>query len=271
MVVGIDIGSTTTKAVAVEDADGAKKIVRMVKASADDPVSSSAGALGKLSLEAGIPLQSISAIMITGVGSSKLGDDIFGIPAKHIGEIQAVGRGGMFLAGRSGIIITNIGTGTAIIDADKGRITHVGGSGVGGGTIIGLGKRLLGLSGYEAILDCAKNGDLGKVDLLMGDIMETNLSFLASNDTASNFGKTLDSAGKEDIALGLFNMVYQVIGVMSMFAARAKGAESVVVTGRGSGNPIGRQVLEVITKLYGVKFEYPQDAEWTTAIGAAIS
>jgi type II pantothenate kinase len=81
----------------------------------------------------------------------------------------------------------------------------------------------------------------------------------------------LDSAQSGDIALGILNMVYQVIGMLSVFAAKSRNTGRVVVTGNGSDNSIGKTVLAEITRMYQVQFEYPQDAAYTTAIGAALS
>jgi len=222
-------------------------------------------------VENGIKMDSIRKIMITGAGAAKIQNDLFGIRTGIANEFESIGIGGMFLAGRDDIIIANIGTGTAIIDARKDRITHLGGSGVGGGTILGLAKKLLSMSDFNSIMELAGKGKLNQVDLLLEDILETELSFLNRQATASNFGKMLDTAEKEDIALGLVNMVYQVIGMISVFAAKSKNTDTVVVTGNGSKNSIGKKVLESITVMYKVKFEYPPDAEYTTAIGAGLS
>ncbi|MDR0524485.1 MAG: pantothenate kinase [Spirochaetaceae bacterium] len=267
MIIGIDIGSTTTKAVSI-DAD---KVINKIKTKAMDAPTSAAGALGKILLEYSIPVREVEKIMITGAGATKIRSDLFGIPTEKIDEITAIGVGGMFLAGRENIIITNIGTGTAIIEAKKDRIAHIGGSGVGGGTIMGLSKLLLMTSNFKGIMKLAESGNLNQVDLLLEDIMETDISFLRREATASNFGKTLDSAKHEDIALGILNMVYQVIGVLSVFAARSKGIDRVVVTGNGSDNSIGKDILSFITGMYAIAFEYPTNAEYTTAIGAGLS
>ncbi|GHV84625.1 type II pantothenate kinase [Spirochaetia bacterium] len=267
MIIGIDIGSTTTKAVSIEDG----RVIHKVKTKALDAVTSATGAFGKMIVENNIQIGEIRRIMITGAGATKLKDDLFGIPTGKAEEINAIGIGGMFLAGRDNIIIANVGTGTAIIDASSDRILHMGGSGVGGGTILGLAKKLLAVSEFKSVMELAERGKLNQVDLLMGDIMETDLSFLGRESTASNFGKMLDSARNEDIALGLINMVYQVIGMLSVFAAKSKNTGSVVVTGNGSSNLLGRRVLEEITAMYKVTFEYPEDAEYTTAIGAGLS
>jgi type II pantothenate kinase len=273
MIAGIDIGSTTTKAVTISSGPGleARRVLHKVKTRAADPVTSATGAFGKMIMENNIGMGEVKRIMITGVGAARLKSDIFGIPTERVDEIHAVGIGGFYLAGEKDIIITNIGTGTAIIDAGPGSISHIGGTGLGGGAIIGMGKRFLGLSDYDEILTLARSGDLTQVDLIMSDIMDTGMSFLNSNSTAANFAKMLDTASNSDIALGLVNMVYQVIGVLSVFAARNKGTKSVLVTGSGSGNLLGREVLKVITGLYGIEFVYPPDAEYTTAIGAGLS
>jgi type II pantothenate kinase len=287
VIIGIDIGSTTTKAVSVEVApfrggperDGpergkngeVRRIIRKIKTHADDVVTSATGAFGKIIVENNIRMADIERIIITGAGASKLNGDLFGIPTEKVDEIRAIGLGGMFQAGRENIIIANIGTGTAIIDARRDSIVHVGGSGVGGGTIQGLAKKLLPTSRFNGVMELASRGDLSRVDLRLEDIMDMDLSFLNRESTASNFGKMLDSATNEDIALGIINMVYQVIGMVSVFAAKSRNTDSVIVTGNGSDNPLGKKVLAEITGMYHIQFEYPEDAAYTTAIGAGLS
>jgi type II pantothenate kinase len=267
MIIGIDIGSTTTKAVSIQGG----QVIHKVKTRALDAVTSATGAFGKMIVENSIKIGDIQQIMITGAGATKIKDDLFGIPTGKADEIKSIGIGGIILAGRNDIIIANVGTGTAIIDARRDGISHLGGSGVGGGTILGLAKKLLSISEFNGILELAEKGRLNQVDLLMEDIMAVDLSFLNKESTASNFGKMLDSARNEDIALGILNMVYQVIGMLSVFAAKGKNTDRVVVTGNGSGNLIGRRVLAEITNIYQVHFEYPENAEYTTAIGAGLS
>ncbi|MCL2264546.1 MAG: pantothenate kinase [Treponema sp.] len=273
MIIGIDIGSTTTKAVSVESSPSgaAGAVTRKIKSRAQDAVTAATGAFGKLVLENGIKIKEIEKIVITGAGSSKIKDDIFGIPTQRVKEIEAIGIGGMFLSGMSNIIITNIGTGTVIIEAGDKGISHFGGSGIGGGTILGLAKKLLPTAEFSGILELAKTGKLNQVDLLLGDITDTSISFLNGESTASNFGKMLDSATPNDIALAIINMVYQVIGVLSVFAARASNYSRIIVTGNGSKNLIGQKTFSEISKMYGIEFIYPELAEYTTAIGAGLS
>ncbi|MDR1596851.1 MAG: pantothenate kinase [Treponema sp.] len=266
MIIGIDIGSTTTKAVSI--GPGGK--IRKIKTKAIDAVTSATGAFGKMLMENDYRIGDIQRIMITGTGASKIKNDLFGIPTQRVDEMQAIGIGGMFLSGKDDIVITNIGTGTAIIDARKDSITHMGGSGVGGGTILGLAKKLISTSDFNGIMEQAELGNLNQVDLNMEDIMDMDLSFLNRESTVSNFGKMLDTARNEDIAMGILNLVFQVIGMLSIFAAKSKHTDRVIVTGNGSHNPIGKKILDAITVMYKVYFEYPEDAEYTTAIGAGL-
>ncbi|GHV51679.1 hypothetical protein AGMMS49579_07540 [Spirochaetia bacterium] len=127
MIIGIDIGSTITKTVSIENG----RMIRKIKTRAADAVTSAAGALGKLIIENDINIANVQGIAITGAGASKIRHDIFGISTQRIEEIRAIGIGGMFLAGEDHIIITNVGTGTAVIEAGKDGIFHLGGSGLG--------------------------------------------------------------------------------------------------------------------------------------------
>lgn len=267
MIIGIDIGSTITKVVAAKDGE----VVKAIKTKAFDAVTSATGALGKMLIENNFNITDIEKIIITGVGATKIRGDIFGIKTIKIDEMTAIGIGGKFLAKSENIVITNIGTGTSIIESKEGQISHIGGTGVGGGTIIGLSKLLLNTTDFDNILDKAANGDIQNVDLLIGDIMESDISFFNKKTTASNFGKMLDTASRDDVAYGIVNMVFQVIGVLSVFAAKSRNLNTILVTGNGSRNRLGRKILEEISVMYNIRFDFPPDGEYTTAIGAALS
>jgi type II pantothenate kinase len=273
MIVGIDIGSTITKAISVEQ----ERVTHQVKTKAMDAVTSATGAFGKMLVENNIKLSDIEKIRITGAGAAKIKDDIFGIPTEKVDEVTAIGVGGLFLAQTEAglspdnpIIITNIGTGTILIEASREKIAHLGGSGVGGGTILGLAKRLLSLSAFNDIMETAKDGNRKTVDLLLEDIMESDISFLSRESTAANFGKMLDTAKNEDIALSILSLVFEVIGMLSIFAARGNQIDNVLITGSGSDNPIGREILNQVAAMYPVNFVYPSFAQYTTAIGAGL-
>ena len=54
-----------------------------------------------------------------------------------------------------------MGTGTAVVHAkNNGPIEYMGGTGVGGGTLVGLSKKLLGLSHVSHIVELAEGGNV---------------------------------------------------------------------------------------------------------------
>jgi type II pantothenate kinase len=266
MVIGIDIGSTTTKSVAFDK----DKTFKTLITKAFDPITSATGALGKMLMENNLSINSVKRIVLTGVGASGIEGNLFGIPTSKIEEIEALGLGGMYLSGKTDVVIANLGTGTAIVEAHEGQISHMGGTAVGGGTIIGLGKAILKISDLNILFDLASKGKPGQVDLLIGDITGSDIGFLKKEMTAANFGKLMDNATAEDIALGIFTMVYQVIGTVSAFAAKSRNISTVVVTGTASNAILGKRILDAIAQMYHISFIYPDHAAYATAIGAAL-
>ena len=85
IVLGIDIGGSTTKIIGMED--GTMKQPVSVKAS--DPIASLFGALGKFMYENKIELHEIEHIMITGVGSSGVSQRLYGLPTSRADEFIA--------------------------------------------------------------------------------------------------------------------------------------------------------------------------------------
>ncbi len=267
MTIGIDIGGSTTKIVGING----RKILEPLTVEANDPVASASGAMGKFLSIHKLSLQEIEKVIITGVGASFLGDQLLGLPLKKIAEFRALGYGGLFLSGLENAVIVSMGTGTAFVKAHGQCISHLGGTGVGGGTILGLSKVMVNLSNFDNIMEAASKGRLGNIDLSVGDISQSEIGNLPSNITASNFGKMSEQASKEDITKGILNMVFQVIGMMAIFAARQHGDKNIVLSGKLVNAPLAGKILDSLSRLYKVKFHIPKHAEYCTAIGAAIS
>ena len=265
-IIGIDVGGSTTKIVGF---DGGKMISPLfVKAS--DQLASVYGAFGKFTDTNGINLRDIDKVMMTGVGSTFLANELYGIKAEHASEFECVGKGGLYLSGYDKAIIVSMGTGTSIVYANKdGTIEYMGGTGVGGGTLVGLSKKLLGISDIGSLIDVAAEGDLSNVDLTIGDITKKDIG-LESHMTAANFGKVSDVATKGDLALGIINMVFESVGMLAVFAARSKGINDVILTGNLTRLPQAKTIAETFSTLFGLKFTIPENAEFATAIGASL-
>ena len=265
--IGIDIGGSTTKIVGVQD--GA--IITPMLVRANDPIASLFGAFGKFIDANSLSLQSLERIMITGVGASYISKPIYGLPTAKVEEFLANGLGGLFLTRLSHAIIVSMGTGTALVDASEESIEHIGGSGIGGGTLLGLSSRMLNIRDIELLIKMAEDGDLSHVDLLVGDLTRDLLPGLPPHTTASNFGRISDIASKSDIALGIINMVLQSIGISAIFAARGIGVKDIALIGKLSVLPQCNNVFALLKQLFSVEFFIPENAEYATAVGAALA
>lgn len=164
-----------------------------------------------------------------------------------------------------------MGTGTTFVMADKSSVKHIGGTGVGGGTLLGLSNTMLNMRDFKDIIKIAESGNLSNVDLSVGDMIDDLTHTLPLHATASNFGKASDLASKADRALGIINMVFQTIGVMAVFAARIYNIDDVVLTGNLVNVPQAKEIFKLVADMFHVKFHIPPKAEFSTAVGAAIS
>ena len=137
---------------------------------------------------------------------------------------------------------------------------------------MGLSKKLLGMSDPEQIAVLAEQGDLSNIDLRIGDISKSAInSILSDNATAANFGKVNDLATREDIALGIFNMVYETIGMLAVFAARQKELTDIVLIGNLSGLPHAHVTFEELNRMFGMHFIIPELSTYGTVIGCALT
>lgn len=265
-IIGIDVGGSTTKIVGFDNG----KLISPLFVKASDQIASVYGAFGKFTDTNCISLGDVDKVKMTGVGSTFLADELYGIEAEHVSEFECVGKGGLYLSGLEKAIIVSMGTGTSIVYAsDDGCIEYMGGTGVGGGTIVGLSKKLLGISDINNLIDLAAEGSLSNIDLTIADITKQDIG-LESHMTAANFGKVSDVATKGDLALGLINMVFESVGMLAVFAARSKGIKDVILTGNLARLPQAKGITETFSTLFGLNFVIPENAEFATAIGAAL-
>jgi len=267
IVIGIDIGGSTTKIVGIQGNDPVTPM--LVKAA--DPIASLFGAFGKFVDHNLLELSDISRIMITGVGASFIDRPIYGLPTGKVEEFLSNGYGGLYLSGLERAVICSMGTGTALVSAAGDEIEHMGGTGIGGGTILGLATRMLNVRDTEVVSQLAEGGNLSNVDLMVGDITQDLLPGLPPHTTASNFGRIKEMATPSDIAAGILNLVFQSIGVTASFAVRSVGVRDVVLIGNLSCIRICVDVFDQLRDLFNINFIIPKHSEYGTALGAALA
>ena len=268
-IVGIDVGGSTTKIVAF---DHEKNIVAPMFVTAEDQMTSIYGAFGKFTNMNGIALGDVDRIMITGVGSTFIGNELYGITCEHVSEFQSVGIGGQYLSGLDEALVVSMGTGTASVYASGKTRTYIGGTGVGGGTIIGLSKKMLGVADIGTLYELASEGNLENIDLRIGDITNKSISpTLQDTTTAANFGNLSDLATNSDIALGILNLVFETVGMVAVFAARSCKIRDIVLTGTLTRAPQAKPIFSKMSTMFDINFIIPDHSRYGTVIGAALS
>ncbi len=213
----------------------------------------------------------ISKIAVTGGKSKKFfGKKFCGIPIVHVDEINAIGFGGKFVSGEMDCLAVSCGTGTCIVNVNGKIAKHFGGTGVGGGTILGLSKLLVGTSDLKKLEKLSSNGKLSNVDLSVGNVIGSGIGIVPANATASNFAN-LGKFSKSDLALAIQNLAGEVVAISSIFAARDLDCKKIVFVGKTVSLKKVRASIEKVCKYYGVKALFPKNGRIATAIGAAIS
>lgn len=276
-VIGIDVGGTTTKIVGFrKHNNGEKELIAPQFVRATDPLTSIYGAFGKFTAENGLELSDIDRILMTGAGATVITKPIYNLNCQPVPEFSSIGIGGLYLSGLNEAIVVSMGTGTALVytkrENGKHTIQYLGGTGMGGGTLVGLSRKLVGVDSIDHIEQLSADGDLNNIDLRIKDI-SPNRGYHGINEnlTAANFGKVSDLATPSDLALGITNMVAETIMMLSVFAARNFHLRNVVLIGNLTNISHIRSVFENHADGFGVHFLIPENSQFGTVIGAALN
>ncbi len=214
-------------------------------------------------------------ILATGGGAKQLGERVAGLEPRWVSEVDAWARGASVLARRQGLelppryVLVSLGTGTSVLEVRGDKGTRIGGTALGGGTLIGLGRLLLKAGSFQELTQLARRGDRRKVDLLVGDIYSDGRAPLPPQVTASNFGK-LASTRDVDLADALMGLLGENIALICSALTRLHGLETVVFGGSTlSDNPTLEQTLELSTRALGHRAHFLSEAAFCGAVGAA--
>lgn len=266
-VIGIDVGSSTTKIVGIKDGE----IRSPMFITAKDPISSLFGAFGKFLYDNHIELDDVEKVMLTGAGSAFVNTPLYGLPTAKADEFIADGLGAKYGSDIPRTIVVSMGTGTSLVQIEGDSIRHIGGIGLGGGTLQGLSRLLLKTDNFKEVSALAQKGDVSQINLQIRDISAHPLQGLPLDATASLFAKAQSNASEEDIAVGIICMVLQAIGSAAILSALNSGIKDFILIGNMTKLAQCRILFPKMEKIYGVRFHIPKYAEYRTAIGAALS
>ncbi len=267
IIIGIDVGISTTKIVGLRDG----KPSAPIRISAADPITSLYGAFGKYLYDNNIQLSDVEHVMLTGVGAAYVKNDVYGVSTSRCDEFLADALGARYESKLDHVIVVSMGTGTSFVMCNGDDIRHIGGIGIGGGTLQGLSRIMLNTSDIKQVSALAMQGNISNINLLIGDISAQPLPGLPMEATASIFARAHNDASREDIACGIISMVIQSIGSAAVLAAQGTDCRDMVLIGNLSLLPQCKEIFPALEKLYGVRFHIPKYSEYCTAIGAALA
>lgn len=167
-------------------------------------------------------------------------------------------------------LVISIGTGTSFYLMKKEGYERLFGSGIGGGTITGLGQLLLGERDFRKIVELAGSGVRGNVDLLVKDLYEGEEPPIPGELTAANFGKPdLMGSKKEDVAAALFQMIGETTVLLArQFALPHHVVKFIYVGTAISQNPLLQKIISGFDPMLQQESIFLENGSFAGALGA---
>lgn len=173
-------------------------------------------------------------------------------------------------------VITNIGTGTSIHSLKGSEHKRIAGTGIGGGTLLGMSALMTGIHQFDEIVKFSAAGSRSEVDMLVSDIYFGNKTPIDGGLTASNFGdaglRPLMERSKEDVLATVQGLVGEVISTLSIQCAFAEEVEHIVYIGStlAQNKPL-QKIIGDYTKRKNRTPIFLRDNGYSGAIGALLS
>jgi len=222
-------------------------------------------------------------VALTGGGGSRLAR-LLAAPATAVGEFAAWAAGARALLADQGrpaegpFLLASIGTGTSCVMVDGATVTRVGGTALGGGTLVGLGAVLTGCTRFEEIVALAQEGDRRRVDLLVSDVYPEGLAGLPGAANAASFGRLAREAGSaarsdpRDLAGALVGLVGENVALLCNALAAQAGVRRIVFGGSAlRGNAPLAGLLVGLTTALGREPVLLERGEQAGALGALLA
>ena len=265
-VIGVDAGATLVK-IAIRSPEGALSY-RLTPATALSEVVKTIQAAGP------------ERVGLTGGGATNLEQQL-DCRTLRVNEFAAWGSGAaellqvVALGPKRRYLLVSLGTGTSVMLVDGMAVNRIGGTALGGGTVVGLGAVLLDRSEFSEIAALAERGDRRKVDLLVSDIYRAGEIPLLGELTAASFGKLARPDGgqarpkPEDLAHAVMGLVGENVALICAGLGAAHQVDRVVFGGSTlRRNRTLHEVLQLITAALGHETIFLPDGEFAGALGA---
>ena len=265
MKIGIDAGGTLIKVAYLEN--GSRKFEKWPSTEIDQLI-------GKLKRE-----HAADQIFLTGGKAEYMAEKLENTVGTSI-EFDATYRGLKILMEEQGIaldhfVYLNVGTGTSFHYASPDGQERVGGSGVGGGTLIGLAKLLVDMEDYEEIIRLAEKGNRDEIDLKVHHIYAGRPTPIPGDLTASNFGNVLSGntsdMGPEDKLQAVIGLVGETVTAVGISLAEGFETNDMVFIGSTLlDNNVMKDIINRYAGLKGAKAHIIHNGEYSGALGAIL-
>jgi len=208
-------------------------------------------------------------IGVTGGRYRDLPEEVDGFRIRKVDEMLALGLGGLALSKRDSGLVVSAGTGAAMVSARYGEVAHVTGSAVGGGTLLGLSKLILGTDDVAEIDRMALSGDASAVDIMLSEAVGGEVGRLPAKANAVNLGKLDRENGfsRENLAAGLVRLVAQVIAVIAINAANSADLSEIIMVGHLMDLESFRREINLVGEFYDRMFTVPENPGFGTVSG----
>lgn len=170
-------------------------------------------------------------------------------------------------------ILVSIGTGTSIFHVEQDSFERLLGSGIGGGTWLGLGSLIAKGKTFRELVELSATGDHENSDLLVKDIYQMDDAPLTGELTAANFGKAHLPGDKSeaDHLQALTQLIGEVIVSLAGTVAASKTINHIVFVGSTlRGNQPLRDVLSSFQEMFSYKPIFLEKGAYAGAIGALL-
>ena len=221
-------------------------------------------------------------IGLTGAGATSFAEQE-GIAGPVVDEFNAWAMGSRQLLRRAQspvrepYLLVSLGTGTSVLRVEPHAVTRVGGSSLGGGTLMGLAALICDCRDFDTLRELAARGDRRQVDLVLADLYPPEHSPLLGDTTASSFARIAvsEAAAKADIshrAAGLMGLLGENIGLLASALARAENVLDVVFGGSVlRDNPTLTGLLQGLLAVHGQRAHLLPEGEYAGAMGALLA
>lgn len=216
-------------------------------------------------------------LCVTGGRAERLAEQIHSQHLIVIPEFDATLNGTHFLLRQnesinlSDYLLVNVGTGTSLFAVHRHKAERIGGSGVGGGTLLGLSALLFNQHSFDAIIRLGEKGRRDRVDQTVASIYEGAVPPISGDLTASNFGRTVTSndLSPTDQAAAVIGLVAETVCTIAIFAAQKEKLTDIVYIGSTLSNNLPmRQIIEPYAHLCGIQSHFLTNGSYCGAIGA---